>query len=77
MKGSWSLSLPLSLIVIIIFIKNCKKIIPRTCREEHDSHRFVAATPGAEAQRDERHKEGEQGEGCSPQQQGQRGDLPV
>lgn len=48
-----------------------------TCGEEHDGHWLVAAAPGAEAQRDERHQEGEQGEGRSPQQQGQRGDLPV
>lgn len=49
----------------------------RTCREQHDSHELVAEIPGAEAQRDQRHKEGEQGEGHSPQQQGQCGDLPV
>lgn len=47
------------------------------CREQHDSHRYVAAAPGAEAQGDQRHKEGEQGERHPPQQQGQRGDLPV
>lgn len=48
-----------------------------TSREEHDSDRLVAATPGSEAQGDQGHEEGEQGEGRSPQQQGQGGNLPV
>lgn len=48
-----------------------------TCREKHDSHRLVTATPGSKAQWNQCHEEGKQGEGCSPHKQGQCGDLPV
>lgn len=35
------------------------------CSEQHDSHRLVTTTPGAEAQGDQGHEEGELGEGPS------------
>lgn len=60
-----SISSSLFSFLVCCFASN-NRIFLRTGREQHDSHRLIAATPGAEAQGDQRHEEGEQGEGCPP-----------